>query len=343
MLLRRVDKYMSWDQARSQYVPEYWKREILPSWLTLDAAGALSAPGGTLTIPAFPATPAPVPFKQPYYSCEGLDQNMGTPFEVQSLTFADLTAGTAAANFTVLLKEVGEVREFMNRACHVRTVFGTAQTPALLREPYYLLSQHNISIQCAMIAAGPTTARFYLHGSQYFPWSPEFLRKPQSHAELRGLIQRWLKRRQKVTPYWLTTDTPVNLLANATGEFSAKVGDDGSIELFTMAAVATGNFQLQISEVKTKQLLMNAFITQQNGIGTANFPTLLPVAYMLPAGYRLRFVIRDTSGALNSVFITLQGRKIYAPYSRRFEDKRVQTPVPTPADSHTEMVPPALY
>jgi hypothetical protein len=330
---------MAWDQPRSQYVPTYWKREILPCWLTLDGA---DVPGGTLAIPAFPTQGNPRPFKQPYFSCEGLDQNLGTPFEIQSLVFADLIDGTAAANFTVRLKEVGEAREFMNRACHVRTLFGTAQTPALLREPYYFLSQHNISIQCNKIVGGATSARFYMVGNQYYPWSPEFIRKPESRAQLRALMQRWLKRRRGVTPYWLTTDTPVDLLANATGEFSAKIGDDGSVELFTMAAVATGNFHLQISEVKTKQLLMNAFITQQNGIGTANFPTLLPVAYMLPAGYRLRIVIRDASGFANSVHLTFGGRKIYAGYAKKFLDGRHPSSVPTPADDHTEMVPAPL-
>lgn len=339
MLLRRVDKYMEWSAQRNQYVPTYWRREILPCWLTLNE---IDVPGGTLPIVAAPAVGNPRAFKQPYYSCEGLDQNMGTPFEVQSLVFADLIEGTAVANFTVLLKEVGEVRELMNRPCHVRTVFGTGQTPALLREPYYFPSQHNISIQATKISGGATSARFYLVGNQYYPWSPEFLRKPESFAQLKGLIQRWLKRRKSITPYWLTTDTPVDLTAGQTAEFSAKVGDDGSVELFTLAAVATGNFQLQVSEVKTKQLLMNAFITQQNGIGTANFPTLLPVAYMLPAGYRLRIVIHDVSGAPNSVFLTFGGRKVYKGFARKFEDSRVRSPVPTPADDHTEMVPPPL-
>jgi hypothetical protein len=267
---------------------------------------------------------------------------MGTPFEIQSVTFADLTEGTSVAYFTVLLKEVGEVRQFMNRACHVRTIFGTGQTPALLREPYYFLSQHNISIQCDKISGGATSARFYLNGNQYYPWSPEFLRKPESKAMLTAEIQRWLKRRKKVTPYWLTTDTPVSLAGNAVGEFSAKVGDDGSVELYTIAAVATGNFRIQISEVKTKQLLMNAFITQQNGIGTANFPTLLPMAYMLPAGYRLRIVIQDVSGLANNVFLTFGGRKIYAGYAKQPVDGRVLSPVHTPADDHMEMVPPPL-
>lgn len=335
-LLRNIDKYVQWDERRKMYVPVYWRREILPNWMYFDFSdvGAAAA-----VIPAAGTPSAPFTFKQPYTSVGGLDENLGTPFEVRSIVFADTVEGTPAANFQVLLKEVGETREFMNRRCHVRTIFGTAQTPALLREPFMFKSQHNVSCQFFKIAGGATAAKVYLVGAQYAPWSPEFMAKKRSHTELVDIVRKWYKRRNYVTPYWLTTDEDVTLAGNASGEFFAKIGDDGHFEAFTLTAVSTGNFEIDISEPKTKQTLMNGLITQTNGIGNANFPTLLASAYLVPAGYRLRFFIRNLTGAENNIFITLSGRKIWVPFKSPQGRVVENFSVPTPADTPTQMVP----
>jgi hypothetical protein len=336
-LLRNVDKYIYWDNLRKSYLPQFWRREILPSWLMFNFS---SVPTDNATIPAVPLSSPPFTFLQPYTSVEGLDQNLGTPFEVRSLTFADLTDGSVLANFTVMLKEVGEVRQFMNQPVHIRTLAGNGQTPALLREPFMFRSQHNISAQFTKVLGGATTARLYLEGAQYFPWSPEFMRKKESHQQLVNIISQWYKRRNFVTPFWLTTDTPVNLLANGQAEFFSKVGDDGHIEIFTFAAVATGNFDIEISEPKTKQTIMNGRITQTNGFGDANFPTLLPSAWLIPAGYRIRYLIRNLTAAPNLVFVTMGARKIYAPFiQREFGPIGREIAVPTPADTPSQIVP----
>lgn len=335
--LRQINKYIVWDDKRKQYLPVYWRKEVLPKWLMFSTVDVM----GAFTILAAPATTPPVGFKQPYWSVEGLDRNLGTPFEVRSIIFEDSTDTTAAANFTVRMKDNGSVREFMNRAIHIRTFAGTAQTPALLREPYFFLSQNSISCYFTKVAGGATTMRMALVGAEYFPWSPEFLRRPVASSTLRRVINRWLERRKYVNPYWLTTETPVNLLANATTDFFMKVGDDGHFQAFTMSAVSTGNFGWQLSEAKTNQTICNGQVTQANSLGTANFPTLLPTEYTIPAGYRLRLQLTDLSGAPNAIFITIAGRKVYAPFKDIKEVLR-DTAVQTPADTPSEIVPPPL-
>jgi len=163
--LRNIDKYILWDEDRKQFLPVYWRREVLPKWLTFETTDVQ----GAYTVNAAGVDTPPVGFKQPYASVEGLDGGMGTPFEVRSLVFEDSTDGTANADFTVVLKDLGSVREFMNRPIHIRTLAGVAQTPALLREPYMFLSQRNVSATFAKVSGGATTVRLYMVGAEYFP------------------------------------------------------------------------------------------------------------------------------------------------------------------------------
>jgi len=336
--LRDIDKFIYWDPKRNQYVPYYWRKEILPLWMGF-AQADIQAPNGVVTIPAAGAGIAPrVGFKQDYASLEGLDQHLGTPFEVRSIVFEDSVDTTALAQFTVLLQDLGQKRDFMNNPVHIRTIAGTAQTPALLREPYWFMSQANISAQFAKIVGGATTARMFLVGAQYFPWSPEFMRKTQSYAHMKKLILKWLERRKYVQPYWLTTEQPIVLGAGGTGEFFLKIGDDGHFEGFSIAVVSDGDFEWELSEPKTQQTIMNGSATLTNSLGNANFPTLLPTAYLVPSGYRLRLRITDLSGAPNTIFFTINGRKLYVPMAD-IGPMLNDTAVPTPADTPSEIVP----
>lgn len=339
--LRNINKYIVWDQRRQQYVPHYWRKEILPSWIGFDPSGTNVTQAGVLTVVGGGGSTPPADFKQPYSSVEGLDRNFGQPFEIRSLLFADSTDGQAAADWTVMLREVGEVRQFMNNPVHIRTLAGSAQNPYLLREPYFFLSQHSIQAQLNKTSAGNVNVRMFLAGAQYYPWSPEFMRRKMNESKIRGLIGRWLERRKYITPFWLTTEQTVNLGANATGTFFLKVGDDGHFEGFTLTSVQTGNFAWEISEPKTNQTLMNGLATQTNSLGDSFFPTLLPTAYFVPSGYRLRLTITDLSGAPNEIFFTMGGRKLYVPM-KDIEDVKMDTAVPTPADTPSEMVPAPL-
>jgi len=333
MSLRTVDKFVTWNSQKNCYDTVFWRRDILPSSLTFVEGTTLP-----VTVSAAPALTPPLTIKQPYASLNGLDQGLGTPFEVRSLVFQDSTDRTQNANFRVRLKEIGEVREFMNREVHVRTIFGTGQQPALLREPYMFLSQHNINVQLIKISGGVTTARLFLWGAQYFPWSPSLLMAKREKSDMTNLLRKWMNRRKYVTPFWLTTDEAVSLGANAAADFTAKIGDDGPFEAFGHCVVATGAFSAEITETKTKQTLMNGVITDINGMGNSQFPTIYPTPYLIPAGYRLRMRFTNLTAATNTIDWTFFGRKIYAPMTNVSEILR-ETAVPTPADSPSVMVP----
>lgn len=353
MSVRTIDDFVRWDPRTQRYITFNWRRQILPSWLTFSPTDTTLP----LTVAAAPALTKLVSMVQPYTSVEGMDMNCGTPFEVRSLLFEDDTDGTANANFTVMMREMGEVRNFMNAPIHVRCMFGTGQFPAVLREPYMFLSQHNIQFQFQKISGGAINMRAYLAGAQYFTWASDLIKYPQAKQEIVTLIRKWQKRRQYITPFWLTPDTPGNVFnlvngvqagisvpAGSTVDCFTKIGDDGHFEAFGFTQVSTGNFNIEIMEVKTRQTLMNGSVTATNAGGDARLPMIFPSAYLFPAGMQLRFRITDQSGATNIVFPTLFGRKIYAPFVdvsklQRFMNK---IPVPTPADTPTPMVPKPL-
>lgn len=344
-MLRDIEKYIYWSEKDQQYFPHYWRKEILPKWLGFDAANTQQTDGVTPVAAVGGVTP-PVGYKQPYYSL-GLDSGFGTPFEIRSIVFSDGVDLTPTSQVTVLMQDTGEKRQFMNQPVHIRAIAGVAQTPALLREPYMFKSQHTINVQFAKIVGGATTIRMLLCGAEYFPWSPEFLRRQQAHEKMLRLLAYWDERRKWVNPYWLTTDQPIELLGGAAGEFFLKIGDDGHFEGFTITAISVqdGDFSWELSEPKTQQTIMNGFATLTNSIGDANFPTMLPAAYLIPAGYRLRLRIQDLSGAPNTIFFTIQGRKIYAPFRQVKEvlaDTQPPTSVPTPADQMPLIVPSSL-
>jgi hypothetical protein len=90
---------------------------------------------------------------------------------------------------------------------------------------------------------------------------------------------------------------------------------------------------------------MNGLVTATTGLGNANFPAIWPTGFVIPSGYRLRLTITDLSGAPNTIFFTIAGRKIYAPFKQVREvlaDTQVAPSVPTPADSAAQLVPAPL-
>lgn len=339
-LLRDTDQFIQWDSRRQMYMPVYWRKEVLPFWLGFDE-GDLQAPNGVLTINAAGVDTPPVNFKQRYDSVEGLDDGLGTPFEVRSLVFEDSTDGTAAANFTISMQEVGERRLLMNNPCHIRTIAGSAQLPGLLREPLYLLSQHAVNCKFNKISGGAISMRMFMVGAQFYPWSPEFMRFREDRKQLTDRVRKWIKRRETVGPFWLTTDEAVNIGANATAEFLMKPGNDAQFEAMTVMSVSTGNFSWSLSEVKTNQTLMNGDATQTNALGDIFFPTMLPTSYVVPSDRRLRLRVTDLSGAPNQIFFTVGGRKIYAPMSK-MQQALADTAVPTPADTQQVFSPKPL-
>jgi hypothetical protein len=322
-----VDKFFHWDERMQRFSPQWFRSDMQNVWLYFDhpetdPKAIAAAPGGT----------PPGIYRLGYSSNQGADNWLGNPLEVRALVFEDSTDGTNAANWTVRLQQVGETRDLCNQPVHVRTMFGTAQFPAVLREPLFILSKDTLNMELQKISGGAVNVRAYMEGCQYFTWSPDLLSFPNARQHMHNLVRKWMNRRRFIYPYWVTTEQPVELAANGNAQAIIRPGEQSQFEAFTVSVVATGNFGLEIREAKTGTSLINGQITQTNALGTAQLPTILPCKYLLPGGHYFTLRFEDLSGAPNSVYITIAGRKIDAPIKsvqEVLEDTRV---VPTPAD-----------
>lgn len=223
-------------------------------------------------------------------------------FEGNLLMFEDSTAGTAAANWlTQFVDRSG--RALSNQPCHVRTVFGTAQLPAYCREPLVLFSREKAELMLDMIA-GTSTGRVNIGGVAYNPTNVE------QQKFIIERVAKWEERRKYVWPFWFTTEiSPVVLTALQTNaNFDVRIGEH--FEAFSMSFVSTGEFQLAITEVRSGKTLCNGQFDSAGAMDSATFPWIFDRPYMIPKGSRLRFTFTDVSGAPNSIFVTIAGRKI---------------------------------
>lgn len=322
-----VDQFFHWDERVQRFSPQWWRSDEQPVSLYFDHP----APDPYPINAAGTRTPSPS-YRVGYSSNQGADNWLGNPIEVLALIFEDSTDGTPNADFTVKLTQIGETRELSNAPLHVRTMFGTAQFPGFLREPLFLPSQSVVQCDLDKIAGGATTARLYLSGKQIFTWSPDLLAFPHARQHLQDRVRKWMNRRRYIYPYWLTVPDGIQLAANAKTTVILRPGEATQFEAFTMAVVSTGNFGCELKEVKTGQTLMNGQVTRDNSLGNALLPMILPCKYLVPGGHFFSLRVEDLSGAPNTIWLTIAGRKIAAPIRdvrEVLEDTRV---VPTPAD-----------
>lgn len=324
-----VDQYLRYDPQLRRFRIALWRSEAKPVWLypspPVANPNVVNALGGA-------PTPSAI-YSQPYTSFDGADRGLGNPMEITGAVFNDSTVGAAAAAWTVRFRVSGSRKDLMNGPVHVRCFSGVGQTPAVFPEPIWLDSSDTIEAQFASVAAGPYNTRLYFVGKTYYAWAPELQVDAYGRDRLHSLIRRWQRRKQYVLPYWLVPETnPIVLLASGTAQTLLRADDDSQLEMFALMAVSTGPFSYSLEDPQTGASLMNGMVTQVNGVGTANFPAILGVPWLIPGGHRLKLTVTDTSAAPNTVWLTFMCRRIFAPLAQYQDLLQDTQPVPTPAD-----------
>lgn len=306
MRMPPIDYFVKYDSLSRTFRVLAWKRSILPGWMGFDP----NITSGMLTVPTQGITTY---FRQFCASQYGQMSDLFTPFEGRNLMFQDSSGG--ASDFTLQFTDVSDGRVLQNAPIHALTICGTAQLPAVLREPLWMRSSYGLRCVATKISGTTPTVRISWGGALYYPWGPDLERDPDGSAEMRKVIEAWNERRKYVAPFFLTPDAPNNpvvLTSAQNKQVEIKVGDDGHFEAYAITAYADAAFNYSLMEARTKTYLSNGQIDSVPGIGTAQYPTLLPVPYLIPSGSKLVLNITDTGGGGN-VWFTLQGRKIWAP------------------------------
>lgn len=293
---------------------------------------------GQVTVPSSAAAgPLRLNYRPDFSSNQGLDRSFGTPFLWQGTVF-EAGAATGTTTFINRLSEEGASRRLMDQFHHIRNIAGVAQTPAVLREPMIIDSHESIVSELINSVAATVNTRIFLVGSLFCPWSNRLAFDQGGKQELLDLIGKFRVRKRYVTPFWVSPDDQENnsitLAASGTNlDFFHYHGDDSVLELFGMTSVSTGAYALEVSLPEKRQVISNGKVTNTNAVGSANFPLVFPTSLIIHPGYRLRFRFDNLTGAPNTVFLTLFGRKIYAPPSKVqqvLEDTRVPTPQNAP-------------
>lgn len=232
--------------------------------------------------------------------------------QCEYMVYADATDGDNSA-FTIQLKDFCG-RELMNRPCHIRTVAGSAQQPALLYEPLFIKARETMWVQLQKLTAGEASIFWYLPGVLYTPQNAI-----PNQKEIEEYVQKRTEYRKYVYTYWQTTEQDVVLSANAVRQqFDIMMGE--TFEAFNITSVSTGAFNFRLTDVRSGQELMNGAINNLNGIGNAQNPMIFDEPYLIMQGSRLRFSFDNLTADNNTIYITMQGRRINAKISNDFKD-----------------------
>lgn len=203
---------------------------------------------------------------------------------------------------TIFINYPGKRMNLMNREIHMDTIARDGDRPFILSETLWIPAIRNINVTFRDLGPG-SDVRFSIHGRRWYHY--------EAPQDLAWKIQDYAQRRERSSLYFLTTDDPVVLAANQTLEFTASIPDDGDFEWFKSSFVSTGAFTLRIRDAQTGRELMNGPVRQNLLAGDGNFPFILFEPYLVRRSLRLRLEFTDLTGAPNTIFWTMTGRRIY--------------------------------
>ena len=337
-----VDSFIRFNAQTKFFEPVWFRRDILPFWFYPDEQFV----HGAITINAAGATTPPVVYKLPHASLD-LDSGLGNPLKISQMVFEDSTDGTSLANWTIMMEDLGDKIKFMNAPIHIRTFAGGVQLnasgvpemlPALLFEPMFLPTRHNLIFTFNKIAGGAVNVRLFPVGEIFYTWSPKLQQYPLDYRIMTELVNKHLERRKYVQPFWLTTENGgVSVPANQMVEADALIGDDGHFEASHILAVSDGAFEVEFFNPQTRQTMSNGTIHSAM-IGDAFNPQPFSAAWVIPSGQTIRFRIRDLSGANNKVWITLRGRKLRGQF-KTVSQVAKELGIPEPQSERQRVVP----
>ena len=121
--------------------------------------------------------------------------------------------------------------------------------------------------------------------------------------------------RANVLPYMysfqLTTAQGDSLAANGTGRGSIKVSADAAFVATKITGTSTGSYlQLARTDSSDRQL-MGQPVHSAASVGTAERPSILPKPLLLAPNTTISFDLTNLTGAVNEIFYTLIGFKVY--------------------------------
>lgn len=121
--------------------------------------------------------------------------------------------------------------------------------------------------------------------------------------------------RQNVMPYFyqfrLTQAEGTNLTALGTARASIKVSADASFVTRYFTGTSTGAYLIFARTDSSDRQIMDDPVHSATAVGTAERPLILPKPLMLAPNTTISFDLTDLSNAVNEVYFTMVGFKVY--------------------------------
>lgn len=203
----------------------------------------------------------------------------------------------------------------MNAPIHIDTMFGPGGLMYPLPEGLYLDETRAASVIFTDLTGYGTLARIVGVGAKYT--------QLQADQSL-GRIKQRLKDSQSLTiPYWYTlNDGPETVAPLATAQFIIEIFGDHNFDIHQFSAVSNGTFNINIQRMVNGESIINAPRGTNNlGAGSAvtypipsvmlmgnnSYPYRLNEPALVFAGEQLLVTLVDTSGASNTIYLTIGG------------------------------------
>lgn len=238
------------------------------------------------------------------------------------------------ARMTVQITDISWRRRLMNRAIIANHVFGTNLQPGFIDESIFLRGQQTLVFDFTNgSAAGATNFRFAMEIRKF---QQTVLTRPQIAQHIA------LADRDKLfkTPYWFTSVDPIVIPAGAILDAFFIASEDiylllqSVIASFISAGVAgdtVEGFSVEFFDAKTERPLQNQPIARSCCSGTAGFPFVLPVPWLVEPTTVMRVRFRNLiTDAPTTVFWTFRGVACYHA-SSPFDTTKVVLPIASQA------------
>lgn len=221
--------------------------------------------------------------------------------------------GKSDQPFTLDFFDGGAQRRLQNKPIHSVTIVGSGERPFRLPEPYFVDvgdSQREIiaTVRNVLPGAVTNTIRLVLYGRRFYHREAP----PDVSAEFtKRFAGGWRTYSYFLVPNETKGDgNVVPVAAGGTDTFTFESESGVDTDLHKLMVSSTGAFTFQLRERATNRTLSNGVIRSENGWGNAEFPFYLADSYLLERKLQLLFDVTDISGAPNSIYATMAGRRL---------------------------------
>jgi hypothetical protein len=255
------------------------------------------------------------------------EENLRGDSEIFSLM---LVAATSTS-FRIELTHTGRNQFLQNKPIHSMAMFGNMMSgpqPFILYESIFLEPGQELLLTLTDFSQAPNTVELVAQARRFLGYDTQ-------HLDRAGLINLFYSRLS--FPFWLTSDTNINLPAGLTGSIQTNYTTDQAFDIEAGKMMAAGSNTLngspqvvpchvQIQEGRSGRYLTDNFVHVNALFGTSNFPIILFEPLLIKRGTTARLTVNNDVNGFpdNSIDLVFHGRALpyRSPGTRALEQVR---------------------